>query len=92
MPNRARNETPALGLGQCGYCGGIVVPIPNTAIPTREQLESFPWNANCVTSPRWRWCRRKLFFACWYGKGEPPATIPGMSLAAAPDEEDTEPG
>lgn len=86
MPTNHRDKTPPLGLGQCGFCAGEATPIPNCAVPNREQLHKFPWNTNCITSPRWRWCPTTDLFACWYGAGEPPESIPGVTLSAVPDE------
>ena len=85
MRNDTRDLTPPLGLGQCGFCGGDVVPIPNCTVPTRKQLQLKPWADHCITSPRWRWCPKTELFACWYGPGEPPESIPGASLSAIPD-------
>lgn len=82
---RDRSLTPALGRGQCGYCGGEAVPLPDCAVPNRDQLHSKPWVDNCITAPRWRWCPRTELFCCWYGPGEPPESIPGLSLAAVPE-------
>jgi hypothetical protein len=85
MKTPDRSLTPPLGLAACGWCGGEAIPIPNTAVPRREQLHGHPWNKHCITSPRWRWCWRTDFFCCWYGPGEPPESIPGVSLSAVPD-------
>jgi len=81
---RERSRTPALGKGQCGYCGAEAVPLPDCAVPTRAELAAAPYATTCVRSPRWRWCPRTWFFAAWYGPGEPPATIPGTPFPGVP--------